>query len=558
MNAIHQHQTEEGKFARRDVLKMGMALATASVAGTVLGSGGADAVVTRSGASEMAAGGSTKGGGDGATSPSTAGKPMPTGAGSPKRPNLLLITPDQMRGDAMGCVGNPIIKTPCLDRLAANGALFTNGCCQHPMCIPSRYTIMTGRYPHANGCKDNAQNMYKYIPHIPVLLNEGGYRTVSVGKMHISPNMFDQYDFEKRIIAVDKALDWNDDYRKYLKSKGLEEMSSSRLRAKYGNEANIGIASPIHEDDYVDSWCAQRAIEEMTRKDDDRPWFVWLGFPSPHVPTDPPEPYASMYDPADIVLPPYDESEYDTKPEAQQKQIGRRKLFSRDNDPEALRRFVAHYYAMITLLDKWVGKIVEALEASGQLDNTLIVFASDHGDYAGDHGTIFKDFSLYEGLVHTPFIVHWPGGGFRKGLRSDTPVENVDILPTFLRAAGLEIPWGVQGYDLAAICRGEEEKVRDFNFAEYWYLKRIKMGDWKLILYPGQETGELYNLKEDPHEAKNRWADPSVRSTRDELSLRVVRHLAETENPGERYAEGWKSGIGSAAGYIHNAERGSY
>ncbi len=322
------------KMSRRQALQTGLgALAAASVGGRALGA-------------------------DSETSPSVAAKSAPTSPRPDKRPNLLLITPDQMRGDAMSCVGNGIIRTPSLDRLAADGALFTNACCQHPMCIPSRYSIMTGRYPHANGCKDNGQNMYPYLPHIPNLFADAGYRTVSVGKMHIWPKLMDQFGFEKRIIAVDKALDWDDDYRKYLKEKGLEEYSSSRLRKKYGNEANIGIASPIPEDDYVDSWCGQRTIEEMTRKSDGRPWFVWLGFPSPHVPTDPPEPYASMYKPDEISPPPYSETEYDTKPEAQRQQIGLRRMFSSNNDPKVIRRFIAHYYGMITLLDKWVGKIV--------------------------------------------------------------------------------------------------------------------------------------------------------------------------------------------------------
>jgi arylsulfatase len=528
-----KNHAAQSSMSRRDILKTGAALAAASVAGATLNAATA-------------------------TSESVSARPLRTDAKTGRPPNLLLITPDQMRGDAMRCMGNPIIRTPCLDQLAANGALFTNACCQHPMCIPSRYSIMTGRYPHANGCKDNGQNMYTYLPHLPKLFGDAGYRTVAVGKMHIWPNMEDMYGFEKRVVAEDKALDMNDDYRKFLKTKGLEELSSSRLRQKHGNEANIGIASPIHEDDYVDSWCARRAIEEMTRSGDDRPWMLWLGFPSPHVPTDPPEPYASMYDPKAIALPTYHESEYDSRPEAQRKQIGRRRFFSNNNDTAVLKRFVAHYYGMITLLDRWVGKIVEALAASGQLENTLIIFGSDHGDYAGEHGTIFKDFSLFEGLVHTPFIVHWPGGGFRKGLKTDTPVENVDILPTFLRAAGIEVPWGVQGFDLAPVCRGEKEKVRDFNFAEYWYLKRIRMGDWKLVLYPGQDTGELYNLKEDPHEIVNRWADPACRSVRDDLGRRVVGFLVETENPGEPYFDGWKSGIGTAAGYINDARRGSY
>jgi len=464
------------------------------------------------------------------------------------RPNLLLLFPDQMRADAMGCNGNPVIKTPHMDRLAAGGVLFPTAYAQNPVCVPSRCSLSTSQYPHANGCKDNGMNWPTDIPNMAPILASEGYRTISVGKMHFWPNLWLPFGFEKRVLAEDKAIGWNDEYREYLEAKGLYHLSSAMHRKKAGN---LGTTNPIPEEHYIDSFVARRAIEEI-KHSDERPWFMWLGFPSPHFPIDPPAPWSTMYSPDDITLPPFDPKEYKTKPKLQQDQENIRSFYTRGHDPHLLRNLVAHYYGLVSLVDKWIGKIIDVLEQSGQLHNTLIVLAADHGEYAGDHGAIEKDYSCYEGLIRVPFIVHWPAG-FEGGWSSPALVENVDVLPTFLEAAGIEIPWGVQGRSLLPVLRKQTRTVREYAFSEYLFQKMIRRDRWKLIYYAGHELGELYDLDEDPYEARNLYLAPRHRALRNELTHLLLTQLVSTESPGQPGNEKW----GAKQHHLKEPHRGS-
>jgi arylsulfatase A-like enzyme len=477
---------------------------------------------------------------------------------APKRPNLILITPDQMRGDAMGCAGNPIVRTPNLDKLAAAGILFRNAFCQNPVCVPSRVTIYTGRYPHAHGVKDNGVPLTGALtlPALQELLAGAGYRTVSVGKMHFWPNWRVPFGFEKRVLVEDKAIGFADDYRLYLKEKGLSELSPDVLWRKLGREY---YSSPLPEEDHIDSFIGRNAVE-IIREKDDRPLFLWVGFPSPHGPVDPPKPWSEMYRPEEMRVPQpeIDDREWETKPPEQKAQLRLRRFFARGEKPRFYQRFLASYYGLISLIDKWVGEMVRALRQKGELENTLLIFNSDHGEYAGDHGLIAKDFSLYESLVHIPFLAHWPAGiGSRGG--SEAFVENVDLLPTFLDYAGVKLPWGAQGYSLRPLFEGKQEAVREFAFAEYWYLKMLRTHDWKLICYAGKPYGELYELREDPGEKRNRYADPACRQIRDDLTFRLLGHLVATEYPGIPPTEGWYAKPGSLgpSAFIKDPSRGS-
>lgn len=444
------------------------------------------------------------------------------------RPNILLVTPDQMRFDAMGCAGNPVIKTPNLDRLAGGGILFSSAFAQNAVCQPSRASIITGQYPHAHGVRDNCFKLPTHIETLPGLLARAGYRTVSVGKMHFEP--FDaMYGFESRRIAEDKSGGYADDYRRYLADKGLRELSPDVMWREKTKDALVGMTSPLSEEDYIDSWCGREAVEQI-RKKDDRPFFIWVGFPSPHVPTDPPKPWADMYPEEEIQEPPVHPEEWETKPPEMKQGV-----YVGD---KGIRRFIAHYYAMVSLIDRWMGEIVDALKETGRYENTLIIFTTDHGDYAGWHGKIAKGVCLYEDLIHVPFIVHW-AGRLGAGKRLESLAELVDILPTVLDYAGVEIPWGVQGLSLRPVLEGEAESVRDFAFAEYFYQKAVRTPDWKLIYYAGKPYGELFDLREDPHEHVNRYDDPSVREIREDLTRKVLDFLVATESPLPRPGPYW-------------------
>ena len=184
---------------------------------------------------------------------------------------------------------------------------------------------------------------------------------------------------------------------------------------------------------------------------------------------------------------------------------------------------------------------MRTLRETGQYENTLIIFSSDHGDYAGEHGKIFKGHCLYDALLHVPYIVHWPAGGFQGGVVNDALVESVDVLSTCMDVAGAPIPWGAQGRTIMPLLTGEKDKVRDFAFAEYFNQKMIRTHDWKLIYHAGQPYGELFNLKEDPNEFRNRYDDPECREVRDTMMRQLLDHLVATENPMPEASPFWKA-----------------
>jgi arylsulfatase len=453
-----------------------------------------------------------------------------------------------MRFDAMGCAGNPSVKTPNLDELAGGGVLFSNAFAQNAVCQPSRASIITGQYPHAHGVRDNCFRLSPNIETLPGLLGKAGYRTVSVGKMHFEP--FDAlYGFESRRIAEDKSGGYDDHYRRYLSEKGLRHLSPDVMWKERTMEALVGMTSPLSEEDYIDSWCGRETIQEI-RRNDDRPFFIWTGFPSPHVPTDPPKPWVDMYPEDEIKEPPVHPEEWGNKPPEMKQGVYVEK--------EQIRRFIAHYYAMVSLIDRWVGEIVDCLQETGQYDNTLIIFSTDHGDYAGWHGKIAKGVCLYEDLIHVPFIMHWPDR-LDAGSESTAQVELVDILPTVLDYAGADIPWGIQGFSLRPVLEEGKASVRDFAFAEYFYQKAVRTPDWKLIYYAGKPYGELFDMRNDPHEWVNRYDDPSLQEIREDLTRRLLDFLVATENPLPKPGDYWFSHVKQNSAYrpLKEPHRGS-
>ena len=449
-----------------------------------------------------------------------------------RSPNLILITPDQMRGDCMGCTGHPLIHTPNLDALAAGGALFPQAYAQNPVCVPSRSSIISGQYPHAHGVRDNGFVLSEEIPTLPGILREAGYRTVSVGKMHFHP-IDASYGFESRRIGEDKSASYDDHYRRYLEARNLRHLSPDVMWRDRNADALMGMTSPLSEEDYIDSWCGREAADQI-RMEDDRPLFMWVGFPSPHVPTDPPQPWAGMYKSEDVPMPLVNPEEWKSKPPEMS-----RGIFL---ETDQIRRFRVHYYAMISLIDKWVGEIVGALEDTDQYENTLILFTSDHGDFAGEHGKGFKSFCLYEDLLRVPMILHWPAG-IREPMTSDALVELVDILPTFLECAGIGVPWGVQGRSLKPLLQNKSHSVRAFAFSEYFYQKMIRTPEWKLIYYAGKPYGELFNLAQDAGEFENLYDDHRHKDIRHELEKELLDYLVASERPLPEAGEYWKNVI---------------
>ena len=373
------------------------------------------------------------------------------------KPNIVMITPDQLRFDCLHCYGNPVIKTPNLDRLADEGVRFEYAYAQNPVCQPSRASIMTGRYIHEHGVVRNVAGLPLHEKTLMHYLSQNGYLTAAVGKMHMYPK-YGPFGFKYLDLTEGKG-GANDNYRLYLKNKGLEGMNT---RAK-GEKLPFGVyTNALPAEDYIDSYIGRKAVK-FIYENKVRPFFLWVGFCGPHLPFDPPEPYDKLYSPEEVPLPPKFPGDLENKP------MVRHMVDWYDLDKleeKILRRIVAYYYGNITLIDEWIGKILQALEKTGSLENTFILFTTDHGELLGDHGLLWKcDETMYDSNVRVPFIIYFPQKFEGRRVVKEF-VESVDIMPTSLELAGIEIPYTLQGRSLIPLLTEEKVHWREAAFSE--------------------------------------------------------------------------------------------
>ncbi len=444
-----------------------------------------------------------------------------------ERPDILWICTDQQRYDTIHALGNSHIRTPNLDRLVAEGVAFTNAYSQSPICTPSRAAFLTGCYPstlHVN------RNGNAYFPAAGRLITrrlaDAGYCCGLAGKLHIAgafgrvePRCDDGYRFFKWSHHPHPESFWpteKHDYQKWLVEQGIDW--DVAYNAALSNEwpadgrGRPGIAARYHQT----TWCANEAIAFITQKHDG-PWLMSVNPFDPHPPFDPPAEYLERMDVESMPLPLFRPEEMDS----QRAFAGIDHQTPLPVSPHTYdaRLMVAAYYAQIELIDAQVGRMLDVLEASGQRENTIVIFTSDHGEMLGDHGLLWKGCRFYEGAVHVPLIVSWPGH-FLSGWRSSALVELIDLVPTLYEAAGLPVPEYVQGRSLLPILTGRADPSahREFVRCEYHdalarpYASHANMifdGRYKLVVYHGQAIGELYDLWEDPHEFHNLWDDPA-------------------------------------------------
>lgn len=460
-------------------------------------------------------------------------------AGSWDRPpNILWICTDQQRGDTIGALGNRHIRTPHLNRLAAEGTSFTRAYCQSPICTPSRASFLTGRYASSVGCNANGNARWpETAPLIPKLLKDAGYRCGLAGKLHLADprKLSTVLQGEAAEESVEprprddgyEVFHWSPNssdnrpqghaYADWVRAQG-EDLTALRKRLGY-------IPAELHQT----RWCADRAIEFMEH-DDGRPWLFSLNIFDPHPPFDPPPEYLERYDPNSLPPPAFRDS--DLEAQAALEGVDFNLPCRRPEDFNA-QEVKARYYAMIELVDEHVGRILKRLEATGQRRNTLVIFMSDHGEMMGDHGLLKKGCRFYEGLTRVPLIISQPGV-VRCGIRCDDLVELTDLAPTLLEASGVESPGGLVGRSLGPVLAGGTSHGRRAVRCEYYYATEPNRGGrkhyrgshatmyreerYKLVIYHGHPTGELFDLERDPDEFENLWADPAHRDLRERLT----------------------------------------
>ena len=444
-----------------------------------------------------------------------------------ERPNILWLCTDQQRYDTIGALNNPHVRTPNIDKLVAEGVAFTHAFCQSPICTPSRASFLTGMYPSAiHACTNGNEYWADSAPLVTKLLADEGYDGGLAGKFHLQGGMDrtepripnDGYRFFEFSHAPRDSWEVGHDYRTWVEEKG-----HTLAELRKDPEA---IPPELHQT----SWAAAKTIEFIEDDHEGKPWFLSFNPYYPHPPFDPPHSYQDHFDPDTVPEPLFQESDL----EAQHKLEGV-DFQSKVRRPEEFdaQQIVAKYYAMIELVDDKIGEILDALERTGQRENTLIVFMSDHGETLGDHGLLFKGCRFYECLVRIPLIFSWPGH-FKPGLVSDALVELTDVAPTLLEICGLEQPHRMQGRSLLSILNGETTTHREYVRSEYYHVlmpreendfegtygTMLRTDRYKLVVYHGHGLGELFDLEDDPGEFINRWDDPDYQQIRFELLLK--------------------------------------
>lgn len=473
--------------------------------------------------------------------------------------NILLITSDQQRWDTIGRL-NPAIETPNLDRLAERGILFDRGYTVNPVCTPSRCSILTGTYPSRHGCFHVGTTLPEdYGPTVAHRFSEAGYATSLIGKAHFQ-SCKDEVSLESapRVHDLDYFDQWQGPYfgfdhaelvightsephacgmhyGAWLRSQGVD------LDKHFGNHHydHYGVWS-LPEHLHGSTWVADRTIAAVDRaKAAGQPFFLWSSFQDPHNPYVAPEPWASMYDASDVPEPvaAHDLSAkpdfyrtlsegafYGDDPQLQDKAWGDAKIRPKlsADDVQAVR---AINYGMVSLMDRHIGRILDRLEADGTIDETLIVFASDHGDYLGDYGFWGKGLPAYECTQRVPFIVAHPSCANR-GQTSHALQSLVDIEASCLDAVGLSPLDESQGVVQTSSWIDPTVEVRDhclheFRPAQGPYKQRTYIeSTYKLVLYDTRDYGELYDLEADPLQERNLYDDPNYADVRKSLEDR--------------------------------------
>ena len=442
-----------------------------------------------------------------------------------RRPNILWICTDQQRWDTISSLGNECIRTPNIDRLANEGVAFLKAFCQSPICTPSRSSFLTGMYPSSvHGCSNGNDRWAEAAPLVTKTLADSGYRCGLVGKLHlagchgrIEPRPEDDgYSVFHWSHSHKDMWPEGHSYADWVKGKGgtLGEMYQEK-----------GYMDPeLHQTKF----CADKAIEFM-EENAGHPWLMSVNIFDPHVPFDPPQSYLEKYDPESVPNPLFRESDL-----ASQKKLAGVDFQVLASDPESfqVKEKIAAYYAMIEQIDDHVGRMLDCLNRSGQREDTLVIFTSDHGEMLGDHGLITKGCRFYEGLVHVPLIISWPSV-ISQGIRKRSLVELTDIAPTLVDYAGLEKGERMIGRSLRRLLESEFDAHRKFVRCEYYralsllapgregwegsYATMIRTDRYKLVVYHGHESGELFDLEKDPGEFNNLWSDPDCNEIRFDL-----------------------------------------
>ncbi|HZR78831.1 MAG TPA: sulfatase-like hydrolase/transferase [Chthoniobacterales bacterium] len=451
------------------------------------------------------------------------------------KPNILFIMCDQLRADALGCTGN-WVRTPNIDRIAREGILFSNCVTNSPVCLPARVSLAVGRYPHETGVWDNCPyELPQSTPTWMGAIQEAGYRTSLFGKFALHRRGPDIRKFEDvvRSYGLDDVNEIrgpraNAETLSHLTARwealGLFEAFKNDIKERKGKNKTLVRPSPLPLSEYYDVYVGQQAKNYLQSYERPEPWFCWVSFAGPHEPWDTPEPYAHMYhaDQMPAPLPRPAPRRHGPKGELDAR-------FAEATDKiENARELRANYAGKVTLIDDQVGEILKAVEQRGELDRTVVLFTSDHGEMNGDYDLIHKS-NFLNPAVRIPLIIRTTETqGSSAGRILDQPVELLDAGATLTDLAGGEIKYRSFARSLAPLLVDSKSDHRDFALSELkqemMYLDR----EWKLMLNAKGEPYRLFDLKNDPNEVEDVVDRSEHKDLVAELKRQLFQRRAET------------------------------
>ena len=517
-------------------------------------------------------------------------------SGTPKRPNILVFIADQLRADHLGAYGNQEVRTPHLDRLAARSTVYDHAHVANPTCMPNRASLLTGRWPSAHGTQYNGIPLDPNASTFVRQLGTCGYRTQAIGKLH-HQNMGWDYEPEQReqILATDPQLldpavpdaevhnrhpgwdQWEnrerheagylpmpEDYYGYqhvdlvighgdapgghwphwAREQGIDPRKLGGVQAgtdvldSWEQVYTSAIPAHAHPTRYI----GEKAVEAVhAHSSVEEPFFMFVSFPDPHHPFAPPREYARRYDPQKLGLPIGFDQDHTKSPEHIRRMIDRRGVPNQDPTmtfavtEEQYRAAAAAQYGLIEFMDEQIGLVLDALEQTGQDQETIVLFTSDHGDLFGDHGLMLKHFVHYRAVTRVPLMIHLPGQDGQR--RSSELVSSADLAPTLMELANVQAFRGVQGRSLvhegvlgtgpgaSALLVEEDQPFSLPGLPAPVRMRTVITREGRLTHYMGAGTYELYDHRSDPDELENLAEDPCGAALRQRLESAMNQQL---------------------------------
>lgn len=422
----------------------------------------------------------------------------------PTKKNILLVFTDQMRYDAIGAHGNPVIKTPVLDELVGNGITFNKAYTPCPVCVPARFAMHTGQMPHRTDVVENHTMPTTHDSFMEVLSNNG-YKTYGVGKMHFTfeTGLTTKWGFDKRQICDAEDMNKNDFYQNCKENNFGHVIDCKGVRSEmYYIPQTSQLKAELHHT----AWTVDKSIEFLEEHPDDNPFFLMTSFEKPHPPFEPPVPWNKLYRGPEMPLPKRPES-FEELMTLWNKFQNRYKYRDQGIDDNLIKMIKAYYYAEISFMDYNLGRLFDYMKKNNLLDNTLVVFTADHGEFLGDYNCFGKR-SFLDSSAKIPLIMSYPE--CEKDVVCDKPASLIDIFPTFLDFAGIDSNEDYSGVSLKSLVDGNCERNAIFGqYEKDEYANYMALEDNFKYIYSAPDQKEfLFDLKTDPNETRNKANNP--------------------------------------------------